>query len=218
MPDDPQSRFQDDLALDPTIESPAREGLTGTARADVYEAGRDPEEITVAPDGRPREEQPRWRQDFAIDWPEDHHIARRDFAKFLALISGAFVVGQTWIAAQSITRKRRPAPPRKRIASLRDLAVGTAITFTYPFEHDPCLLIRLGEDALVAYSQKCTHLACAVVPRIAQGVLHCPCHEGYFDLATGRNIAGPPPRPLPVIALAIEGDDVYAVAVELRTV
>jgi Rieske Fe-S protein len=49
-------------------------------------------------------------------------------------------------------------------------------------------------------------------------VLHCPCHEGYFDLRTGRNIAGPPPRPLPKIALEIDGDDVFAVGIEERTV
>jgi Rieske Fe-S protein len=56
------------------------------------------------------------------------------------------------------------------------------------------------------------------VPRIDMGVLHCPCHEGYFDLRTGRNIAGPPPRPLPKIALESRGDEIWAVGVETRTV
>lgn len=217
MPEDPQGRFEEDLALDPRIDSPAREGLTGTARSGVYEQRRDPVEVTVAPDGRPMEEQPRWRRDFAIDWPEDQHVARRDFTKFLVLTSGAFAVGQGWIAAQSLVRKRRASPERKRIASLAALTPGTVVAFTFPDEHEPCLLIRTMDGELVAYSQKCTHLSCAVVPRVAQGVLHCPCHEGYFDLATGRNIAGPPPRPLPVIELAIEGDDVYAVAMHART-
>lgn len=217
MPDNPQRRFEEDLALDPRIDSPGREGLTGTTRADVYAPRRDPVDVTVAPDGRPMEEQPKWRRDFAIDWPEDHHVARRDFTKFLVLTSGAFAAGQGWIAVQSLVRKRRPAPERKRIASLAALTPGAVIAFDYPGEHDPCLLIRTREGELVAYSQKCTHLACAVVPRVDEGVLHCPCHEGYFDLATGRNIAGPPPRPLPAIELAIEGDDVYAVAVQLRS-
>jgi Rieske Fe-S protein len=56
-----------------------------------------------------------------------------------------------------------------------------------------------------------------VVPRVAEGVLHCPCHEGYFDLLTGRNIAGPPPRPLPKITLEVVADDVFAIGVEERT-
>lgn len=216
MPDDPQSRFEQDLALDPRLDSPAREGLTGTTRSDVYEARRELEDVTVAPDHRPPEDQPRWRRDFAVDWPEDQYVARRDFAKFLVLTSGAFAVGQGWVAVQSLLRKRRPPPGRMRIASLANLALGSATTFAYPGEHDPCLLIRTRDGELLAYSQKCTHLSCAVVPRIEEGVLHCPCHEGYFDLRTGRNIAGPPPRPLSIIELAIEGDDIYAVSVRDR--
>lgn len=216
--DDPQTRFEQDRAIDPRIDSPAREGLTGTARGDVYEPTRDPEDVTVAPDQRPMSEQPRWRQDFAIDWPEDHHIARRDFAKFLVLISGAFVAGQAWIAAHSLVRARRPSPGRVKIGVLSAIPLGSATMFTYPTAHDPCLLIRMREGQLLAYSQKCTHLSCAVVPKLDEGILHCPCHEGIFELATGRNIAGPPPRPLPVIALEIVGDDIFAVGVKERTV
>ena len=48
--------------------------------------------------------------------------------------------------------------------------------------------------------------------------MHCPCHEGVFDLATGRNIAGPPPRPLPAIELDVVGDEIFAIGVKERTV
>lgn len=218
MPDDPQSRFEQDRAVDPRIDSPAREGLTGTARSDVYEPARDVEDVTVAPDQRPMDEQPRWRRDFAIDVPEDNFVARRDFAKFLVLTSGAFVAGQAWIAASSLVRSRRTPPGRVKIASLSAIPKGSATMFTYPTTDDPCLLIRTRDDQLLAYSQKCTHLACAVVPKLDEGVLLCPCHQGVFDLATGRNIAGPPPRPLPVIELEIVGDDVIAIGVKERTV
>ena len=218
MTDDPQTRFERSRALDPRIDSPGREGLTGTTPGDIYEPVRDPEDVTAPPDHRPMAEQPRWRRDFAIDWPEDHFVARRDFAKFLVLTSGAFVAGQAWIAAQSLVRDRRTPPGRTRIGSLSGLAPGTAMMFAYPTRHDPCLLIRTRAGELLAYSQKCTHLSCAVVPKIDEGILHCPCHEGVFDLATGRNIAGPPPRPLSVIELEIVGDDIYAVGVRARTV
>ena len=58
--------------------------------------------------------------------------------------------------------------------------------FAYPDEHDPCLLDpHCATASSLAYSQKCTHLSCAVVPKLDEGVLHCPCHEGVFDLATG---------------------------------
>jgi Rieske Fe-S protein len=178
----------------------------------------DPSDVTVAPDGRPMHEQPRWRQDFAIDTPEADFVARRDFAKFLVLTSGAFVAGQVWIAAKSLVRTRRAAPGRTRIASMATIPLGSATMFAYPTEHDPCLLIRMRDGRLLAYSQKCTHLSCAVIPEIEKGILRCPCHEGIFELATGRNIAGPPPRPLPVIELEIAGDDVYAIGVKASTV
>ena len=217
MSDDPQSRFESVRALDPRVDSPGREGLTGSTPADVYGPPAEPSTVTIPPDQRPPDQQPRWRRDFAIDWPEDHFVARRDFAKFLVLTSGAFAFGQGYIAAKSLLRKRAPLE-RKRVAALSELAPGRALVFGYPEAHDPCLLIRTEDGELLAYDQRCTHLSCAVIPKLDEGVLHCPCHEGYFDLRTGRNIAGPPPRPLPRIVLEIEGDDVYAVAVERRTV
>lgn len=206
------------MAEDVRAGDAAREVLTGTASSDVYAGARDDTEISTGPDGTPLAVQPVWRKDFPIDWPVDQYVARRDFAKFLVLTSAAFVAGQGWIAAQHLVRKNRPAEPRMKVAQLSEVAVGSARVFRYPTASDPCLLIRLEPNVLLAYSQACTHLSCAVVPRLEQGVLHCPCHEGYFDLATGKNIAGPPPRPLPRIVLEVEGDDVYAVGVEERTV
>jgi len=204
-------------SVDPRIDTRGREGLTGTAPAERYVPIPGDEQITIAPDFRPAEQQPVWRQDFPIDWPQDHYVERRDFIKFLVLTSFAMTVGQFWIAAQNWIRKRRGLSEIRRIASLDGLAVGETLVFSYPGEHDPCVLVRLGEAELVAYSQKCTHLSCAVIPRPDRGDLLCPCHEGHFDLRTGRPTAGPPPRPLPRIQLVVRGRDIYATGVELRT-
>lgn len=208
--------------VDIRIDTPGREGLTGTTPASIYKPVRDPEQITTPPDGRPLEEQPKWRQDFPIDWTQDHYVARRDFTKFMVLTSFAFVVGQFWIIAQNWFRRRSGKPAIQRIASLSKLGVGQVVVFHYPREADNCILIRLNEgDAkgveLVAYSQECTHLACAVIPDVKRGVIHCPCHEGFFDLKTGVVLAGPPPRPLSRILLEIRDDNIYATGVELRT-
>ena len=203
--------------IDPRIDTAGREGLTGTAPASLYATGRDPEQLTIAPDFQPHDAQPAWRHDFPIDWPQDHYVERRDFMKFLVLTSFAFTVGQFWIGAQNWRRRQRGAPEIRRIGSLDSLPVGGSLIFTYPGEHDICVLCRLGEAELVAYSQKCTHLACAVIPRPDRGDLHCPCHEGYFDLRTGRPTAGPPTRPLPRILLEVRGPDIYATGVETRT-
>ncbi len=169
------------------------------------------------PDGRPLSEQPRWRQDFPTDIPEDDALARREFTKFLVLTSGAFAAGQGWIGLMSLLRDERPLS-QKRIAAENDVPPGGVVEFRYPTEDDPCLLIRLGDGRLVAYGQQCSHLSCAVIPEPERGRLRCPCHNGYFEIDEGRPIAGPPRRPLPRITLAVRDGVVYATGVERRTV
>lgn len=169
------------------------------------------------PDGRPLDEQPRWRHDFPTDMPADDALARREFTKFLVLTSGAFVAGQAWIGMMSLLHSDAPLP-EKRIAAAADVPTGGVVEFRYPTDDDPCLLLRLGDGQLVAYGQQCSHLSCAVVPDPAKGQLHCPCHHGYFEMTEGRPVAGPPRRPLPRITLAIRDGVIYATGVELRTV
>jgi Rieske Fe-S protein len=203
--------------IDVQVRSPGREGLTGTAPANLYAPTIDREQITIPPDFGSVDAQPAWRQDFPIDWPQDQYVERRDFMKFMVLTSFAFTVAQFWIGAQSWWRKRRGMAEGRRIASFDDVPVGGTLVFSYPGEHDACVLVRLAQAEFVAYSQKCTHLSCAVIPRPEQGVLHCPCHEGLFDLRSGRPTAGPPRRPLPRIVLDIRGREIYATGVEWRT-
>ena len=204
--------------LDVRVDTPQREGLTGTAPVNVYGPVIDADEITRAPDGKPPDQQPKWRRDFPIDSPQDQYVARRDFMKFMVLISLAFTAGQFWIGAQNWVRRRRGLPEMRRIASVGELSIGGALTFVYPQETDRCILIRPASDQLVAYSQQCTHLSCAVIPQTDRDRLYCPCHEGAFDLRSGRPIAGPPNRPLTRVTLEVRGQDVYATGVELRTV
>lgn len=169
------------------------------------------------PDGRPPEEQPKWRRDFPVDTAQDNFVARRDFTKFMVLISASFVVGQGWIALKTL-RGKGESPGPKAIAALDEIAVGQAALFFYPGEHDSCLLVRAGEQEFLAYSNKCSHLSCPVMPDVPSGCLRCPCHHGSFDLATGRPLAGPPRRPLARIILEVRDGKVYATGVEERTV
>jgi len=203
--------------IDVAINSPEREGLTGTAPASLHAPTFEREQITIAPDFAPTDAQPAWRQDFPIDWPQDLYVERRDFMKFMVLTSAAFTLGQLWIGAHNWYRRRQGRPPMLRIAAVDDVAVGAAIGFTYPDADHPCLLMRLSRTEFVAFSQTCTHLSCAVVPRLAEGSFYCPCHEGRFDLRTGVPTAGPPRRPLTRIVLDMRGPDIYAVAAEERT-
>jgi Rieske Fe-S protein len=204
--------------VDPAITSSAPEGLTGIAPAGLYPPSTEREQITIAPDFAPAEAQPAWRQDFPIDWPQDLYVERRDFLKFMVLTSAAFTVGQLWIAALNWYRSGRGQPPMLRVAAIDDVPVGGSVSFTYPDEYEPCLLVRLTVNEFVAFNQKCTHLSCAVIPRPDEGSFFCPCHEGRFDLRSGVPIAGPPRRPLTRIVLERRGRDIYAVGVEERVV
>jgi Rieske Fe-S protein len=183
---------------------------------------RDPEQRTVGPDGQPLDEQPAWRRDFPIDWPQDSYVGRRDFTKFLVLTSFAFVVGQICIGIRNWIRHRQGEPSRQQIATLDQISVGGTLSFHYPEHHDNCLLLRPKEGPLLAYDQRCTHLSCGVIPEWSDQLqdcrLDCPCHHGVFDMATGRPIAGPPRRPLTRITIEVQGNAVYATGVEERTV
>jgi Rieske Fe-S protein len=63
------------------------------------------------------------------------------------------------------------------------------------FGNEPVILIQAGEGDYRAFSATCTHLQCIVEFRKSEHVIWCNCHNGEYDL-NGRNIAGPPPRPL----------------------
>jgi Rieske Fe-S protein len=84
----------------------------------------------------------------------------------------------------------------------------------YPGPRDQCPLVRTGEDEYVAYSQKCTHLSCAVYYSAKNDRLECPCHEGYFSIRDGSVLQGPPTRPLPRVVLERRGSDLIAVRMQ----
>ncbi len=108
----------------------------------------DSEVISVAPDGRPTKDQPAWRKDFPLDWPEDEYRSRREFVAFLMLTSAAFVAGQFWILLIQARRKAGGQPPVREIASVNELAVGQSKLFEYPKQGNHCILVRLSDDEL----------------------------------------------------------------------
>src|ERR1041384_7576704 len=153
---------------------------------------------------------PLWRDEFSVFTADEQYVNRRQFTKFLTLTSFGMMVGNLWILAKSLLR-RRPSFPRVDVASLEEIPVGGVKTFNYPNADDPCILIRTAADNLVAYSQKCTHLSCAVYYEKEQNHLACPCHQGFFAVADGAVLQGPPQRPLPRVKLT--GRDGHLVAI-----
>jgi Rieske Fe-S protein len=168
----------------------------------------------VPPDGGQAAGQPRWRRDFPIDWPEDDYVSRRDLVKFIVLTSAAFAAGQSWLVVKSWSGGSGGAEPAVAVATVDELPVGGAKTFAYPEGSPPRLLVRTGPETFVAYDRQCTHLLCPVVPAVERGQLHCPCHNGWFELETGRPLAGPPRRPLTRVLLDVRERTVYATGLE----
>ena len=77
----------------------------------------------------------------------------------------------------------------------------------FKFGSRPGILIRTPSGELRAFAATCTHLACIVQYRPDLGHIWCACHNGHYDL-NGKNIAGPPPRPLDPYVVNVRGDQI----------
>jgi Rieske Fe-S protein len=143
----------------------------------------------------------------------DAPVTRRDYLRILVTVSGGLVAGAVAVAI-GVFPRRTGAAPARRIADA--LEAGGSVTFAYPGPDDRAVAMRLPDGTLVAYSSICTHLACGVLWEREHGELVCPCHDGRFEAATGEVLAGPPPRPLPVIDLEERPDGIYAVGARVR--
>lgn len=165
---------------------------------------------------REDEREPLWREELSVFTSDERYVGRRQFAKFLVLTSLGMFAGNLWILAKSLFVRPRPGLPAVPVARLDDLPVGGVKVFSYPGPQDHCLLVRYAEDRWAAYSQKCTHLSCAVYYASDSRRLVCPCHHGFFAVEDGRVLQGPPPRPLPRVQLQRRGEMLVAVGIDLQ--
>lgn len=157
--------------------------------------------------------EPLWKDEFSINRADEQYVSRRQFTKFLMLTSLGMFAGNSWILIRSWVFQE-PTYPEQTIGNIKDIPIGSVRLFRYPTEKDPCILIRPDEQTFVAYSQKCTHLSCAVFYAPEKNRIECPCHEGYFSVKNGDVLQGPPQRPLPRVKLEQRGDSLVAVAME----
>ena len=150
-------------------------------------------------------DEPLWRRDFPFEAAGEEEVTRREFARYLALGAGTIAAANVGLAAWTQLRSINTGDPRPIIA-LADVAVGETHLFRYPGSADPAILLRVDDDTIVAFSQKCTHLGCVVFFEHEENRWHCPCHEGNFDAVTGEVLSGPPTRPLGRIDVEVRAD------------
>jgi Rieske Fe-S protein len=155
-----------------------------------------------------------WRREFPYPWDEDEIVTRRDTLRFLLAGSGALFLATGALAILG-NLPSGASVQKVAIAKVGELAENAWKVFNFPDQYAQGILINLPGQGLVAYSDVCTHLSCAVLYQ-GDGKLHCPCHEGLFDARTGDVLAGPPTRPLSLIQLAIQDGTIYAVKVVPR--
>ena len=103
-------------------------------------------------------------------------------------------------------------PPDIPEAATQSVSGGKAATLVpnsariVPFGSVPAIIVRTAAGDYHAFSATCTHLACTVQYRADLQHIWCACHDGHYDL-NGRNIAGPPPRPLEVHDVNVRNDE-----------
>jgi Rieske Fe-S protein len=78
----------------------------------------------------------------------------------------------------------------------------------FRFGSRPGIIVRNAQGEYVAMSATCTHLSCIVQYQPETRRVWCACHNGVYDL-NGRNVSGPPPRPLEAYDVHVRGDEVY---------
>jgi Rieske Fe-S protein len=155
----------------------------------------------------------RWPTEFPYHWDADALVSRRRLLQFTVLTSGTLFACTAVIAALGalVQRRRSDVQPIVRADAL---PVGQVHYFSYPDPDAQAMLLHLPGGHFVAYSQRCTHLSCAVYYQPERERLLCPCHDGVFSPATGDPIAGPPQRRLEQIRLRQDGDMLVAVGIE----
>ena len=73
----------------------------------------------------------------------------------------------------------------------------------------PIVLYRIG-GAVYATDAKCTHANVDLADgRVVGGLIECPLHVAYFDIASGKGMGPPITRNLRTFPVSIDGDDVF---------
>jgi Rieske Fe-S protein len=138
-----------------------------------------------------------------------NEIERRKFLNwFLGTSVGAFLIAVFYpVSRYLIPPKVEESTARSVMLSIKPAEVKPNSGEIFRFGNQPAILIRTPAGDLRAFSAICTHLSCIVQYRSDLSEIWCACHNGHYDL-NGKNIAGPPPKPLEEYAVNLRGDQI----------
>lgn len=136
-------------------------------------------------------------------------LKRRNFVNYLL---GGGLAGMFGSSLYPIIRFL--IPPRQtqvelnRVEAAKTGELAPNSFMIFKFGNSPGILINTSDGELRAFTAICTHMACTVRYDNENEAIHCPCHNGWFDLA-GKVLAGPPPAPLEQYDVQISGESIF---------
>ena len=151
-----------------------------------------------------------------------NELGRRDFIKATVATIGSFI--GALIGIPSIVYLLSPSLSVEEdtdsidLGPLTDYPVGVPTRFDFTrtkvngWERTSVnyglFVVRKSDSEVRVFSDICTHLGCRVSwhPDVQHYI--SPCHDGHFDIM-GKNISGPPPRPLDEFVTKIEAGNLF---------
>jgi len=153
---------------------------------------------------------------------DKNQLNRRDFIKGTAVVIGGLIGALIGIPsiAYLLSPSLRAEEDSASIAlgALENYPIGAPTRFDFTrtkvngWERTSVnyglFVVRKSEKEVRVFSDVCTHLGCRVNwhPDIEHYV--SPCHDGHFDIM-GKNVSGPPPRPLDEFITKIENGNLF---------
>jgi cytochrome b6-f complex iron-sulfur subunit len=146
--------------------------------------------------------------------PAPQEMSRR---RFMRLLLGFSLISTVTMIVTPIIGFLIPKPSegaggggKVLAAKSADLPAGTGKVVA--MGSAPVIVVNNADAGVKAFSAVCTHLGCIVEYDETLRQIHCPCHDGRFNPASGAVVSGPPPQPLKPVNVAVEGDSIYLVA------
>ncbi len=140
---------------------------------------------------------------------EAPRVSRRSALSWLLGTSlGATIIAALYPVFRFVIPPRVAEAPVNRVLAGKLSQLPDNSGKIFRFGAKPGIVIRTPAGDVRAFSAVCTHLNCTVQYRPDLQHIWCACHNGQYDLQ-GKNISGPPPKPLEAYKVAIVGDDIY---------
>ncbi len=147
-----------------------------------------------------------------------HTQIKKERRSFLNTILKTGLVA--WIVSVIYPVARYLVPPKVAELNVNSVDVGPVADFPknsskiLRFGRKPIIVIRKSNGDFKALEATCTHLDCNVQFKKETEQVWCACHNGLYDIE-GKNISGPPPKPLAQFKVDIARENIIVSKMDL---